>query len=381
MDDNRKGVNILPCMAYGDALGFLKENSNEYSRLQPFNYSYNQNLKLEMQKGQWSYITQLTLINCKCFVDNKGKNRVLIDYTRMAEEIKLWQYYRCDTPSNYMYKLDLGKNYYTSDFYWKDKRGEAFSRIIPIVLVNKNFIDAQEEAYKNIVYINRHPQIILTGLLLLRTIYLFMNNAMIQKEELINRLKDYLANLQLLKLEQSTKGQLQANYKIKFEQEKIDYLIDLDRMKTADFYNTNTSYSKDIFLLALINFFKLHEGENIVKPWRWDQKEVYTIIYALLALVKQTDNAEIDEIKDIAFIKSMNEYLFRLREYEIGRNFFENKGGKGKEADLFALQKGTTMKHPILNNIIIKDKVQLNNHIGLVVKSKVGEYRFLKEKN
>ena len=35
-----------------------------------------------------------------------------------------------------------------------------------------------------------------------------------------------------------------------------------------------------------------------------DQK-VYAITYALLALVKQIDNTEIDEIKDIIFIKSM----------------------------------------------------------------------------
>ena len=321
MEKGEENIDILPYMFYGDALGFLKENSYTHDYLQPFSYLYDQNLKIEMQEGQWSYITQLTLINCKCFIDNEEKKQVLIDYTRMEEEIKLWQYYRCGTPSNYMNRLDLGKSYYTSDFYWEDKRGEAFSRVIPIALVNKNFIVAQREAYKNIIYMNRHPQVILTGLLLLRTIYLLMNNTMLEREELVDKLKNYLIDLQFLKLERDVKGELPVNYKIKFEQEKIDYLIDLDRMKTADFYNTNTSYSKDIFLLALINFFKLYKEENIVKPWRWDQKEVYTIIYALLALVKQTDNAKIDEIKDIAFIKSMNEYLFRLREYEIGRKF------------------------------------------------------------
>ena len=126
-----------------------------------------------------------------------GKNRVLLDYTRMAEEIKLWQYYRCDTPLNYMHKLNLGKDYYISDFYWKDKRGEAFSRIITIALVNKNFIAAQEETYKNIVYVNRHPQIILTGLLLLRAVYLLMNKGIIEKGKLIDELKNYLGDLQL----------------------------------------------------------------------------------------------------------------------------------------------------------------------------------------
>ncbi len=376
MGSSKKNINMLSYMAYGDALGFLEENSNGHGCLQPFSCLYDRDLEFEMQKGQWSYITQLALINCKCFIDNKKENRVLIDYIRMAEEIKLWQYYRCGTPVNYMNKLDSGKDYYTSDFYWKDKRGEAFSRIIPIVLVNKNFVAAQEEAYKNIVYINRHPQVILTGLLLLRTIYLLMNNAMIKREELIDELKDYLINLQLLKLEQGSGGQLPSNYKIEFEQEKINYLIDLDRIKAAGLYSADAFHSKDIFLLALINFFKLHRGESVVKYRQQDQKEVCTIMYALLALAGQTDKVKIDEIKDNIFINSMNEYLFKLREYKIGREPFKNEDMR---MDLFTLQKGTTLKHPILNNIIIKDRRQSENHIELIIKSKTGEYRFLKK--
>jgi len=378
LEKGEKNIDILPYMFYGDALGFLKENSDTHDHLQPFSYLYDQNLELEMQKGQWSHITQLTLINCKCFIDNKEKNQVLIDYTRMEEEIKLWQYYRCGTPLNYMNRLDLGKGYYTSDFYWKDKRGEAFSRIIPMVLVNKNFIVAQKEAYKNIIYMNRHPQVILTGLLLLRTIYLLMNNTMLERKELVDELKDYLINLQFLKLEQGLKGELPVNYKIKFEQEKIDYLIDLDRIKTVNFYNTGIPYSKNIFLLALANFFKWCEGEEIVEPWKCDQKEVYTIIYALLALSKQADKIEIDKIKDVIFIKSMNKYLFKLRDYKIGRETFKNKD---KGIDLFTLQRGTIVKHPILNNIIIKDKMRLGNHIELIVGNKTGEHRFLRREN
>ncbi len=365
-------------MFYGDALGFLRENTDEDECLQVFNYSYNKDLQIEMEKGQWSYITQLTLINCKCFVDNKEKKQVLIDYQRMAEELKLWQYYRCGSPPNYINKLKLGKAYYTSDFYWEDKRGQAFSRIIPIALVNKNFAVAQEEVYKNIIYINRHPQVILTGLLLLRTVYLLMNDTMIEREELINKLKDYLIDLKLLELEQKIKGELKNTYKIKFEQEKVNYLIDLDRIKTIDDYKLDIPYSKDIFLLGLINFLKIYKNEEKVKAWKRDEKEVSTIKYALLALAKQTDKIETKQIKDISFIENMNEYLFRLREYEIGRTSFFNED---KEINLFKLERGMVIKHPILNNIKIKDKIQSEKHIELIVYSRSGEYRFLKAKN
>ena len=378
MEKGEENIDILPHMFYGDALGFLKENSDTHDHLQPFSYLYDQNLELEMQKGQWSYITQLTLISCKCFIDNEEKNQVLIDYERMEEEIKLWQYYRCGTPLNYMNRLDLGEGYYTSDFYWEDKRGEAFSRIIPIALVNKNFIVAQKEAYKNIIYINRHPKVILTGLLLLRTIYLLTNNMMLRGEELVDELKKYLIDLQFLKLEQGVKEELPVNYKIKFEQEKIDYLIDLDRIKAVDFYNIDIPCSKNIFLLALTNFFRWCEGEKTIEPWKCDQKEAYTITHALLALSKQIGKIETDKIKDIIFIERMNKYLFKLKNYKIGREPFKNKN---KGIDLFTLQKGAIIRHPILNNIIIKDKIRLGNHIELIVGNKTGEYRFLRREN
>lgn len=364
-------------MAYGDAVGFLTENIKDAcNSLQQFEYGYGEGLNLQVEKGQWSYITQLMLINCKCLTDNKEKRRVLIDYKRMIEEIKLWRYYRLGTPLNYMHKLKLGKKYYESDFYWSDKRGEAFSRIIPICLANKNFNAAQEEVYKNIIYTNRHPQVILTGLLLLRITYSLFNNTGINKDELIDDLKNYLIHLQLTELEESINTQLPNNYRIKFEQEKINYLIDLDRAKGMPVNSFIKLESKDIFITSLTNFFMLNENiEDTSGLDKAEEKEIYAITYGLLALTKNIEESHISEIKDIDFIKNMDNYLLKLREYEVGRAIFEKIDSK---IDLFNLNKGDVLKHPLLNNIRVKDKKKLNNHIELIVESKSGEYRFIR---
>jgi len=366
-------------MAYGDALGFLRENIKESNveNLQPFNYSYSQDVKLSAEIGQWSYITQLMLINCKCLIDNKDKRRVLVDYRRMIEEIKLWKHYRCGTPLNYINKIRLGKKYYEDEFYWNDKRGEAFSRIFPIILANKNFNAAQEEVYKNIIYINRHPQVVLSGLLLLRTTYFLLNNTIIEKEELINELKNYLINLQLLKLEECINKQVPNNYKIKFEQEKINYLIDLDRVKDIKSYRLFNSNSKDIFIASLINFLELYlNQEDMSKIFESQEKEIYVITYGLLALVKKAGKVNINTIKDADFIKNMDEYLLKLSEYEVSRVPFEKIDN---EVDLFSLNKGTILKHPLLNNIRIKDKNQFDNYIELIIESKSGEYKLIRQ--
>jgi len=368
-------------MVYGDALGFLRENikENNSEDLQPFVYLYSEDVKLSAEIGQWSYITQLMLINCKCLIDNKDKRQVSIDYRRMIEEIKLWKYYRCGMPLNYIYKLRLGKKYYEDEFYWNDKRGEAFSRIIPIVMANKNFNAAQEEVYKNIIYINRHPQVVLSGLLLLRTIYFLLNNTIIEKQELINELKNYLIQLQLLELEEYVNGQLPKNYKIKFEQEKINYLIDLDRVKDIEDYSSINLHSKDIFIASLVNFLKMYVNqESMAKTLVLQEKEIYVITYGLLGLVKRVGRVKINTIKDADFIINMDEYLLKLREYEVGRTPFEKIDN---EIELFALNKGTVLKHPLLNNIRIKDKKQFDDYIELTIESKSGKYKFIRQKN
>lgn len=366
-------------MAYGDALGFYRENNKENKNpdFKPFTYFYSKDIELQAEKGQWSYLTQLMLINCKCLVAHKEKMQVSVDYKRMVSEIKLWKYYRYGMPSNYMHKFNLGKAYYEDEFYWNDKRGEAFSRIFPIALANKNFSAAQEEVYKNIIYINRHPQVVLAGLLLLRTIYFLTNNTVsMSREGLVDELKSYLIQLQLTELEEYVKGQLPNNYKIKFEQEKINYLMDLDRIKNSNTWNYNVLDSKSILILSLVNFFRIYEDENNeISSLDLDDKEMYTILYGLLALSKNTIKIkDMDQIQDLNFIESMGEYLLKLREYEIGRRLFEKTQS---EINLFKLEQGAVVKHPLLNNIRVKEKKLLNNYIEIIIESKSGEYRFI----
>ncbi|ABW19374.1 hypothetical protein Clos_1834 [Alkaliphilus oremlandii OhILAs] len=375
---NNRISNVLTYIAYGDSIGFLHENLQQSTNaLEPFYYSYNNEIKIEAERGQWSYITQLTIINCKCLLDHGEKNKVTIDYKRIFEEIKLWSYYRCGTPSNYMAKLELGKSYYTDEFYWNDKFGEGLARIIPIALVNKNFNAAQEEVYKNVVYINRHPQVILSGLLLLRTTNFLLNHKVFDKNQLLDELKNYLMQLQLAELEKNMNGALPSSYRIKFEQEKINYLMDLDRVKSLTMVPTNAD-GKTVFLSSLLCFFQLWDKtENEGSSLELKGKEVYAVAYGLLALTDKKQDLDVESIKDYSFIKSMGEYLVKLREYEVEKIPFIKEN---ENIDIFSLNKGEAAKHPLLNHIRIHKKTQNNHYVELIVGSKSGLYKFIKNK-
>lgn len=375
---NNRISNTLTYMAYGDSIGFLEENLQQSTNaLEPLNYSYNNEIKIEAERGQWSYITQLMIINCKCLLDHGEKNKVTIDYKRIFEEIKLWSYYRCGMPSNYIVKLELGKSYYTDEFYWNDKVGEGLARIIPIALVNKNFNAAQEEVYKNLVYINRHAQVLLSGLLLLRTTHFLLNYKGFDKNQLLDELKNYLMQLQLTELEKNMNGALPSNYRIKFEQEKINYLMDLDRVKSLTIVPKSAD-SKNIFLSSLLCFFCLWEKtENEGSCLEFKGKEVYAVAYGLLALTDKKQDLDLESIKDYNFIKNMGEYLVKLREYEVEKSPFVKEN---ENIDIFSLNKGDIAKHPLLNHIRIHKRTQLNNYLEIIVESKSGFYKFIKNK-
>ncbi len=73
----------------------------------------------------------------------------------------------------------------------------------------------------------------------------------------------------------------------------------------------------------------------------------------------------------------MEEYLLKLREYEISRTGFEKTY---QEIDLFSLEKGSVLKHPLLNNIRIKEKKQFTHYTEMIIESKSGEYKIIRPK-
>ncbi|AKL94562.1 hypothetical protein CACET_c10590 [Clostridium aceticum] len=369
--------NALLWMVYGDALGFYNENADgKTEAMKDFLYKYNENLTIEKPQGQYSYVTEVILIMIKSLVDCETELKVAVDYRRFYEELKLWQYYRHGNPSNFINKFKDNKSYYESKFYWQDQRGHGITRVLSVLLTNKNYAAAEAEAYKSIIYLNRHPQVILTGLLLIRTTYMFLEKGFMEREELVQELKNYLIHLQLNQLNENIKSKLPANYSIQFEKEKIAYILDLDRFRD-DNIEENPWYSKAVFLKGLQNLYAIQAGDQISLEEfpQDDYKETIAISYGLWGM--NTLQEPEDALKDRSFIGDIGRYIYKLRNFEIKRRSYDNKE---KPIDLFQQKEGSTIRHPILNILKIKEKQETPYYTKLLVETKSGIYTFIKEK-
>lgn len=364
-------------MAYGDALGFFNENAEKKSlTLKNFVYRYNDHLSMEKPAGQYSYITELMLITIKCLVDHGTELKVTVDYPRFYEELKLWRYYRHGSPSPVLARLEK-KNYYKSTYYWEDRNCCGISRIIPILLANKNYRAAEIEVYKNIIYINRHPKVILTGLLLLRTGYILLENHFIDEDELIQQLKNYLIHTQLQQLNENMKGSLPNHYNLQFEKEKIQYLMDLDRYKKRK--DAENKSKQDLILNSIEIYYNLSEKdtpmiEDLCCDYGKEEIAVAFCFWGMSGKEYDTTNAS---LKDEIFIYEMGKFLSKLRNFEGNRKAYVSQD---KMIDLFQLKKNSMIKHPILNMLKIKEKEETKEYIKLLVQTKSCINTFVKDK-
>ncbi|MCC5909323.1 MAG: ADP-ribosylglycohydrolase family protein [Clostridiaceae bacterium] len=379
MTEERKLINTLMYMVYGDALGLANENNVEgANELRSFLYSYNKNIKIRKPIGQYSYITELTLITIKSLRDDAKDFKVTIDYKRLYEELKLWRYYRHGNPENIISKLAATNNYYKSDFYWKDTRGHSISRIIPILLANKNFHSAEVEIYKNVLYLNRHPQVLLTALLLARTVFILLEKGFCEKETLVQELKDYIIGFKWQELDPN--NDLSKSYSIQFEKEKVQYIMSLDRILWMSNKGREKWDSQAIYIKALKNFYKLQDELEILEHEdvpREDWKEVLAISYGLWGVNQKEFLQDTNPIKDQEFIHSMGQYLHKLRTYKINRKPYIRPE---EHIDIFNLQKDDHVHHPLLSTTKVKERVETSGVIQLFLSTKSGTYTFVKEK-
>ena len=365
-------------MAYGDALGFLYENTGEKpTSLRKFNYKYNDYLSIDKQEGQYSYITELMLIMIKCMIDDSKDLRLVVDYKGFYDELMLWKYYRHGSPEGILTRIQAN-NYYKSSFYWEDKNCSGINRVIPILLANNNYYLAEMEVYKNVIYFNRQAEIVFTGLLILRTGYLILQNPMINKDELLQELKNYLINLQLKELNRNMRKNFNNKYNIQFEKEKIQYLIELDRYKRSR--NLSDVSNNKIILYAIENYFILHEGGKLNLnnlPYKY-KKEIISIAYSYWGMCGKGYDMARNSLKDESFICEMGKFLYRLRKNKINRKVYPVQE---TEIDIFKLEPNQMIKHPILNAMRVIDKEETDHYIKVLVQTKSCIYTFIKQRN
>ena len=371
--------NCFLMQIYGDALGFAYENTTtEELRLIPFNLKYNDKLEIKKKTGQWSDLTELLLIQTKSLRDIKEKSRVTVDLLRFKDELRYWSYYKHGNNEQIINKINQEVEFQKSEEFFRNRRGYGFSRIVSIILANKNYGSGLEEIYQQVLFFNRHPQVIISALLLARAVYLLLDTGL-KVEELIDELKRYIIALRLPQLEESVDNQLPQSYTIQFEREKIDYLMALDRVKKeeTDWLLTKEWDSRRILLTAL-SFLRSLREEGSLKLGNLDRrniKESLAIAYGLWGTTLRELPSDISNIKDWNFISSMAEYLLKIRNYEIDKRGYENT----RFTDIFNLPTNQPLKHPILSNIKITNKREQDGFTIVEIESKTGDYTLIRE--
>ncbi|MGL5749411.1 MAG: hypothetical protein ACRCXT_02700, partial [Paraclostridium sp.] len=97
---------------------------------------------------------------------------------------------------------------------------------------------------------------------------------------------------------------------------------------------------------------------------------VNSIKKSILSILNFEINLDIDNTD---FIKSMSEYIVKLRKYKINKKEYTIKSDPRY---LIGLEIGDTKQDPILNNIKIVSKDFINNVLKVGVISKSGNYNF-----
>lgn len=363
-------------MAYGDAIGFLYENTGSFGSFQNFSVDWDINNKLSLSAGQYSDLTQLMLLTTKSLLDAADKSQVSVDYSRFQEELNFYSFYRTGNPLHILKALE-DREGFLRETYINDIRGYGISRVAAIILANKNFNKGIDEVCKNILFFNQHPNVILTGIIISRIFYLLLENKGNTREELLKQLKDFIIGLDI---KDALREVNQSKYSVNFERERVNYIIDLDRLIKGDkVYNANNSWScKHMLLAGLINYWRILKGEGL---WveglpQKDSKESLALAYGFAALSKEAVAQQISTLMNLSFIEGMGEYTAKLRNYKVNKKPYINGGNK---VDLFKLEASTVFKHDVFNVSRILERKKKAGYIHVLLENKTGNYLLIKK--
>lgn len=319
----------------------------EYKKLyQPMMTVFNEDIKTN--KGP-SHITDLIIISIKSLVPSNNYVRVSIDYKRYSEEIKLWKDYRHgDNPSLLNLFNDID-----SKIYWEEIDNSIYPRILPIIMVNKDFTFIKEEVIKNVLFTTGNIETLIEAILISKIIFLLME----EEINIIEKLKEEVINLSQIEFERDygkfyrfpTK-EYGKNFVVSFEQQKV-------------------------FALSVLNFSS-SQGFQVLK----DCLEVLLLNNIGTTIMGKCIGAfsddKLEEGFDLDYYEELSLYLYRLRKGKIAPEAL--KIDKYYLPDIFQFNEGEEFYHSLLNKCVVIKKEELRNGRVVHLNTKSGIYRFEK---
>ncbi|MDR7870382.1 MAG: hypothetical protein RIN55_05955 [Tissierellaceae bacterium] len=295
-----------------------------------------------------TYKSQLTILTIKSLFPMEETVGNRIDYKRFTEELKLWINYRVGEDISLLNTLKTPvKSEYLS--YYDDT---YYTRLIPIIVANKDSKIIEDEVIKNILYFSGSVENLLEWLLIGLFIHLLINNV----DDIIDILKEYIINFSQIDFMDKYKENFRIGidnipntYKITFEKERISLLGILNGEKSSKYINL-----QDLLLIIGGNGPSTTIGkivDNSCNPLNYNC------------------------IND--FYINMNKYILNLRK---GRIDLEDL--KIKEyilPDVFCFKEGDMFFHSLLNYCkVIKKEVKAGCLTSLI-STKSGNYLFKRD--
>lgn len=283
------------------------------------------------------YIKDMLIVITKSLVDDAKQRCVKIDDNRLRDELIYYKFY-----GEKINDLNI------------------INILLPIIISNTNIQRSEDEVLKTIknytLYNKKEEYLseyILGSLIYNTLIHSIIDNKNIEYNDLMQNIKtriiEFVPNLEKSKV-------------IKFEMCRIKTIQAID--KNIDLYKNE--YSDNDIILNLLNVIY----DVYIEDREVDIDGVNSMKKSILSILDFELNTNIDNID---FIKSMSEYIIKLRKYKINKKEYSIKSDPRY---LIGLEVGDTKQDPILNNIKVISKNFVNNVLKIKVISKSGNYDF-----
>lgn len=283
------------------------------------------------------YIKDMLIIITKSLIDDSSQRCVKIDDNRLRDELIYYKFY-----GEKLNDLNI------------------INILLPIIISNTNIHRSEEEVLKAIKYYTLYNkkeeylnEYILSSLIYNTVIHSIIDNKNIEYKDLMQNIKvrviEFIPNLEKSKI-------------IKFEMSRIKTIQVIDKQIDLNKYE----YSNTEIVVNLLNSIY----DVYVEDRKTNIDGIDSIKKSILSMLSFELNSNIENID---FIKSMSEYIVKLRQYKINKPQYSTKSDP---RSLIGLDVGDVKQDPILNNIKIVSKDFVNNVLKIEVISKSGNHCF-----
>lgn len=307
-------------------------------------------LDRSLDKGNYSYKTELFILSLKSLLALENKLELSINYDRYDREFALWKYYR--TGSNPA--LDNILFQFNEESYLGEGDDSIIYRLLPLIFTNTVYENMYEELVKNILYTTGNLDSIVENILISKLIFMLLNSYKDidheLKEEVMNlRQEDFIDNFGnsfRIDIDGSS-----DKFKIAFEKTKIRAISILNGIE-------------DIRMKKFSRLYNIYLSN--------EDNERGDLLGLLIEGLEEEDFYE----SEISYFGELGAYLYKMRKSRIDPRLLLIEDYV--MPNIFEYEKGECFNHSLLSTCRVVDKEIKNNLLYVRLETKSGVYNFRK---